>query len=366
MKFINDDQEALYNTILNTPEDDAPRLVYSDWLEEHGEVERADFIRLQIKIARMTTDDPDYRDLRRQEQEMLLKNEITWTNELPSSQGIKWESFERGFVRAVRIANPETLELAPPDMFQMVPITTVRFHNFDPPSMALILDTPYLFRRVEVLDFDDGNRIGSDGLGKLVEDERFRNIRKLNLRGNNIGPAGVSRLANSSNSNALQELDLDRNDLFPEGARALSRSPYLQKLRILSLDRTQLGDDGVIQLLSGERMEQLAQLHLSGDYLGNGAATQLGTYPFRSLEVLFLNNNVIEDSGGRTLLSSEHLQNLRYFYLRHNRLSDEVIPILLGNRHFLRIKELVLGENRFSDAGNDRLREHFQNRVMLY
>lgn len=42
---------ALLEAILENPADDAPRLILSDWLEEHGEEERAEFIRLQCRIA---------------------------------------------------------------------------------------------------------------------------------------------------------------------------------------------------------------------------------------------------------------------------------------------------------------------------
>src|SRR5262245_49641697 len=34
-----------------SPDDDAPRLILADWLEEHGEPERARFIRLQLERA---------------------------------------------------------------------------------------------------------------------------------------------------------------------------------------------------------------------------------------------------------------------------------------------------------------------------
>ena len=33
------------------PDDDAPRLVFSDWLEEHGNIDRAEFIRIQCEIG---------------------------------------------------------------------------------------------------------------------------------------------------------------------------------------------------------------------------------------------------------------------------------------------------------------------------
>ena len=45
---IGDD---LLRSILLTPEDDLPRLVYADWLEEQGETERAEFIRVQCELA---------------------------------------------------------------------------------------------------------------------------------------------------------------------------------------------------------------------------------------------------------------------------------------------------------------------------
>jgi uncharacterized protein (TIGR02996 family) len=46
-----DDEQALRRGIFLAPEDDLPRLVYADWLEEHGEEERARFIRLQCDLA---------------------------------------------------------------------------------------------------------------------------------------------------------------------------------------------------------------------------------------------------------------------------------------------------------------------------
>jgi uncharacterized protein (TIGR02996 family) len=46
------DGEALLRAILACPDDDAPRLVYADWLEESGQAERAAAIR--AGIARLT------------------------------------------------------------------------------------------------------------------------------------------------------------------------------------------------------------------------------------------------------------------------------------------------------------------------
>ncbi|HVK16992.1 MAG TPA: TIGR02996 domain-containing protein [Fimbriiglobus sp.] len=45
------DERALIQAIIAAPDDDLPRLVYADWLEEHGRPERAEFIRVQCELA---------------------------------------------------------------------------------------------------------------------------------------------------------------------------------------------------------------------------------------------------------------------------------------------------------------------------
>ncbi len=45
-------EEALLRTVLENPNDDAPRLVLADYLEERGDESRAEFIRVQIELAK--------------------------------------------------------------------------------------------------------------------------------------------------------------------------------------------------------------------------------------------------------------------------------------------------------------------------
>ncbi len=45
------EQDAFLRAILEAPADDAPRLIYADWLEENGEREEAEFIRFQCASA---------------------------------------------------------------------------------------------------------------------------------------------------------------------------------------------------------------------------------------------------------------------------------------------------------------------------
>lgn len=43
--------DALLQAILDEPDADDLRLIYADWLEDHGEEERAEFIRVQCELA---------------------------------------------------------------------------------------------------------------------------------------------------------------------------------------------------------------------------------------------------------------------------------------------------------------------------
>ena len=68
----------LLRAILERPHDDMLRLVYADALEERGEAERSEFIRVQVTLALMHQDDDDGCDdcrkrdaLRRRENELL-------------------------------------------------------------------------------------------------------------------------------------------------------------------------------------------------------------------------------------------------------------------------------------------------------
>lgn len=44
-------EEIALAEIMASPEDDVPRLIFADWLEEHGDEARAEFIRVQVELA---------------------------------------------------------------------------------------------------------------------------------------------------------------------------------------------------------------------------------------------------------------------------------------------------------------------------
>lgn len=52
-----DEETAFLAAICANPADDTARLVYADWLQEQGQEERAEFIRVQVAIARTSAED---------------------------------------------------------------------------------------------------------------------------------------------------------------------------------------------------------------------------------------------------------------------------------------------------------------------
>src|SRR5206468_7966092 len=70
-------EEAFIQAIIADPDDDAPRLIYADWLDERGDP-RGEFIRVQCALARMDEWDPRRWDLKRREQDLLAAHKRAW------------------------------------------------------------------------------------------------------------------------------------------------------------------------------------------------------------------------------------------------------------------------------------------------
>src|SRR5262245_27199497 len=70
--------QPFIQAICDDPAEDAPRLVYADWLEETGRPDRAEVIRVQCDLARLPPDDPGRPALRSREQELLQRHGWAW------------------------------------------------------------------------------------------------------------------------------------------------------------------------------------------------------------------------------------------------------------------------------------------------
>ena len=67
------EEQALLRAVRAAPEDDTPRLVYADWLEERDDADRAEFIRVQCELTNLTPAEPEWVDLADREGELAAR-----------------------------------------------------------------------------------------------------------------------------------------------------------------------------------------------------------------------------------------------------------------------------------------------------
>src|SRR3954471_17475622 len=98
-------EDDLLRAIRHDPDDDSLRLVYADWLEEHGGPEglaRAEFIRVQMELARAGGDDPRAAGLRARQDALLERHGADWA--APVAGLAREYTFRRGFVEEVTLS----------------------------------------------------------------------------------------------------------------------------------------------------------------------------------------------------------------------------------------------------------------------
>jgi uncharacterized protein (TIGR02996 family) len=275
--------DAFLQAIIEDPEDDTPRLVYADWLEEHRQAERAEFIHIQCELARLPSDDPRRPQLKTRERELLDEYKREWVG--PLGRWACAHEFRRGFVEAITVRPEAFLEHAEA-LFQTAPIQSVTFQDvrfqLGSPNPVRQSAAPFLPRlaacpqltRLSAIDFR-WNGIGDSGVEALAASPNVSRLTSLLLSSNRIGPAGARALALSPYLTRLVSLDLDDNPLGDEGAQALAASPNLGGLLTLGLAASGLGTAGARALVSSPYLARLKSLNVRGNFIGNKAREAL-------------------------------------------------------------------------------------------
>src|SRR5262245_37981669 len=96
--------EGFLRDISSNPDDDAPRLIYADWLEDNGDLDRAEFIPAQVQLARVPAEPTPPAALVRREAELLAEHGDEWRAALPRLRDVTWRDFVRGFVEQAEVA----------------------------------------------------------------------------------------------------------------------------------------------------------------------------------------------------------------------------------------------------------------------
>ncbi len=241
----------LLQAVCDEPDADEPRLVYADWLEEHGDAARAEYIRVQIVEARPVPDTETDAEVEASLKRMDRRDQLeaahmkTWVKQLPTLKGILWHTdFERGFASSISAANYTAFRAHAATIFRTAPMNQLGFL-----------------------------RLG--GTKRLAQMPELARIRTLILEEKRLGPEDAAALADSPYVAGLEHLHLSQNRLGDEGAAALARSPYLKNLVSLNLGYNDIGSAGVKALAQSTHLPSLTGLGLAGNEFGDEGARAL-------------------------------------------------------------------------------------------
>ena len=150
------DGEALMRTVCAAPRGDVPRLVYADWLEENGQPERAEFIRLQCEAQDYCRRFPSLADARTHASRLARAHGDARYAELPALDGVGWSSlWVRGFIDRAWVRDPVALRAAVDRLFTATPLVHLAVEKVGRKSIDVVLGCPHL-ARLETLEFAGG------------------------------------------------------------------------------------------------------------------------------------------------------------------------------------------------------------------
>ena len=104
--------EAFLRTARLDPDDDTPRLILADYLEENGEADRAEFIRVQCQLAAWVPEARERMALQRRERELLAGHRDEWLGPF-AGWGQGHTRFRRGMIEAIVLGNPLPGRISP-------------------------------------------------------------------------------------------------------------------------------------------------------------------------------------------------------------------------------------------------------------
>jgi uncharacterized protein (TIGR02996 family) len=328
------------------PDNDAPRLIYADWLDEHERPARAEFIRLQVEgeglpwfdVRRFCT------NLRLEE---IIARDPSFHDDLPEwaakvCDTARHQSYRRGLPTLI-CCDPEDWLRHGHEILARYPVEEVQFSWYRlKPLLKKWLDSP-LTRKVKRWGLA-GQYLEDDDIVTIASHPAMAGVEKLDLSHNYFGDGGAEALARSAYLTSVREIDFLVTSVGPIGFRSITQSAKLPSLARLEFGHNNcaVGDKDLADLVkSSHRYEKLALYaaqvtdagvecmcrapcvtalrHLD---LGGNAITATGAGAIANcltgLEILQLGGTGVGDAGASAIARSPNLGNLRYLNLQRS------------------------------------------------
>ena len=352
--------------------DDHPRLVYADWLEQQGDLARADLIRRQCEHAREPAWSRRAAEARWEIEHLLALHGAAWRAELPILDGVTWLDFERGFVTSARVADVVVLHThadaieaaAPVHTIELAAVTEARAPSPIAWLRALRLDIPWnpgslttlapLLATVRVLEFPEPQYDPGELLAQVANS---LDLEELVISGEHtMGTGVVTQLAHSPVGN-LRRLALGTD--FVDEDTGYFQDPTL---RVAGAEA-----------LAGLRLDRVQILDLSFQRITNpGFAMVIDSFPkLRDLDVraceltgfphlenpgpplvrLRASNNPLGDDGVRELFEGRRLETCEVLELATCEVGETAALVLTAAPCWHTLRSLDLARNPLGIGG---------------
>ncbi len=250
---------ALLDAIKDHPDDDTPRLVLADWLDEQGDpldAERAKLIRKDVARAQGTA--PPAANMELRGRAALLQRCIA-----PLGDFATGGDFERGLphitVHGARVLKPDVPALLASEPFAFVQF--VHFIEAGAPRMEAMAALPE-FRFVPGVSLHPFSAFGAEPAARFFSSPNLTGLRQIEFRSVQPGAVGMEALAKNPALNRLRKLSLYHNKLVDKAVAALAGAKHLTALTHLNLGDNNIGDKGAEALAASSAFAHLLELDL--------------------------------------------------------------------------------------------------------
>ena len=247
MPALPDDQRALLAAVIAAPDDDTPRLVYADWLDDHGDPVQADYIRESVRLATLPPDDPDRPGIEERLTAVIRDRSDGWADALGLSSDVA-RLYRRGFAHTIEFRSLAGYFRHGLAWCGVAPVGGLAYrphrdsHDGWIDGWERFAGSPDL-TSVRALTISD-LWLNDDGWRVLLANPATAGLRELEVPGCAWGVNELGLLAEQPHLARLERLDLGDADAdrLVGALRPVMRSPHLAGLRAVYFGSRGAGD----------------------------------------------------------------------------------------------------------------------------
>jgi len=321
------DTDALYAAVLAAPDDDTPRLVFADYLDDTGDRAagiRARFIRNQVALARAEPLSDEYDTLYRATEPVELEYRKAWATGIDGIVIPDGNAFDRGFLGRVTCFSKRFVADGA-KLFEQHPIRAVKFVAMNSTrgaaTAAELAACPHL-ARLHTITLA-GALVDSDYVDRVAASPHAAGVRAVTLSDCAVTVKAIER-AGPTWFPGLQELEL-WNVVGTAGVAVLAKAKRLAALTTLRVchgaDATDvpLRGPGAVALAESPQLRGVVELELRNQELRKkGAEAFAAAFAWPGLKRLFLRGNGIPASALPAFAANPRLASLSVLDLRGN------------------------------------------------